>query len=189
MRCDAFMCLCLFVDCTLWWMLSAHQTHKKKEYYYHWVSDIWRTCLLQYRVKCMLEVFFMILLKTHTLDIHTHWTYTHTKQRPILPQFINVSIWLCVQLIKVMIMKLFNCVHHARNNGMGRIEHVVGVLLIAFLVFPLQNWIWRQKLAKLKYKPSRAVWLCLKCVFVIQTVQTLMIVLLKCREDLERMLL
>lgn len=64
-----------------------------------------------------------------------HWTYTHTKLRPILPQFINVSIWLCVQLIKVMIMKLFNCVYHAFNNGMGRIEHIVGVLLIAFLVF------------------------------------------------------
>lgn len=96
-------------------------------------------------------------------NTHNHATgawsigHIHTKQRPILPQFINVSIWLCVQLIKVMIMKLFNCVHHACNNGMGRIEHVVGVLLIAFLVFPLQNWIWRQKLAKLKYKPTRAV--------------------------------
>lgn len=108
-------------------------------------------------------IFFMILLK-YTMQLKWTYTYihTHTKQQP---QFIYVSIWLCIQLIKVMIMKLFNCVPLKNRHGLYWVR--CGCLVDCIFGFSLQNWIWMAKIAKIKIE----YWLFLKCCFcVIQSI-------------------
>lgn len=102
MRCDAFMC-CLFVDCTLWWMLSA-----KKNIII--IESLWYT-MHGRCVKCMV---FYDFIKTYTERI------SHGRRHPNTHFNLETCQFECVrptvQLIKVIIMKLFECVVAASSS-------------------------------------------------------------------------